>query len=45
MRRIVFEVLLMAVILTIPLSAGCSSIRIGDIFDDFPQYEGKEVTV
>lgn len=45
MRRIVYAVLLLAVMLTVVLAAGCSSTRIGDILDDFPQYEGKEVTI
>ncbi len=45
MRRFLLVILLAVVLLSTALVAGCTSIRIGDILDDFQQYEGKEVTV
>ena len=45
MRRFLLVFLLAGVLLSTALAAGCTSTRIGDILDDFQQYEGKEVTV
>lgn len=45
MKRFLLIVLLAGVLLSTALAAGCTSTKIGDILDDFPQYEGKEVTV
>jgi opacity protein-like surface antigen len=45
MKRLLLIVLLAGAILSTALVAGCASTKIGDILDDFPQYEGKEVVV
>lgn len=45
MKHFILAVFLVVVALSTVLVAGCSSTKISDISDDFPQYEAKEVTV
>lgn len=45
MKRVLLVTSLLVVLLSVALAAGCSATKIGDILDNFPQYEGKEVTV
>ena len=45
MRMVISVLLLAGLALTILPLAGCASDKIGDIIENFPEYEGKEVTV
>jgi hypothetical protein len=45
MKRFLLGILLVTTLLGTTLTAGCVATKIGDILDNFQNYEGKQVTI
>ncbi len=45
MKRFLLGILLVTTLLGTTLTAGCTATKIGDILDNFQNYEGKQVTI